>query len=129
MASDKPPAKVLPFARRWRFPAELDRLRTMLDDEEVALEESDIDEGLACAEAAIAKGVPGGHEMKADLSNIRAHRILAAGDGDAALAAWAALLASYPTYLQAYVMRAQILGKRGDHAAALAELDRFVERS
>ncbi len=92
-------------------------------------EESDIDEGFACAEAAIARGVPGGDEAKADLLNIRAHRTLAAGDPDAALAAWAALIASYPTYLQAYVQRANVLEKRGDHAAALAELDRFIERS
>ncbi len=129
MASDKPPAKVLPFARPRRFPADLDRLRTMLDDDDVSFEESDLDDGLACAEAAIAKGVRGAHEVMADLRNIRAHRTLATGDIEAALAAWAAIIESYPNYLQAYVMRAQLLGKRGDKEAAVAELDRFVERS
>ncbi len=129
MASDKPPAKVLPFERPRRFPADLDRLRSRLDAEDAEFEESDLDEGLACAEAAIARGVPGGPEARADMLNIRAHRTLAAGDADGALAAWAAIIASYPTYLHAYVMRAQLLGKRGDHEAALAELDRFVELS
>jgi tetratricopeptide (TPR) repeat protein len=129
MASDEPSAKVLPFARRWRFPADLDRLRRRLDDDDVAFEESDIDDGLACAEAAIAQGAAGGHEAKADLLNIRAHRLLAAGDTDAALAAWAAIVAAYPTYLPAYVMRVDLLGKRGDHEAALAELDRYLERA
>ena len=129
MASDKPPAKVLRFERPRRFPEELDRLRARLDDDEVALEESDVDEGLACADAAIAKGVPGGHEAKADLLNIRAHRVLAAGDTEAALGAWAALIAAYPTYLKAYLMRSHLFGKRGEHEAALAELDRFVERA
>jgi tetratricopeptide (TPR) repeat protein len=128
VASDEPPGKVLPFERPRRFPADLDRLRRMLDDENVEFEESDVDEGFACAEAAIARGVKGGHEARADLLNIRAHRTLATGDTDAALTAWAALIASYPTYLQAYVMRAQLLGKRGDHEAALAELDHFIGR-
>lgn len=129
MASDKPPGKVLPFERPRRFPADLDRLRRMLDDEDTELGEPDLEEGLACAEAAIAKGVPGGHEAKADLLHIRAHRTLAAGDTEAALATWATIIASSPAYLQAYVMRAQVLGKRGDHEAAVAELDRFVERA
>jgi tetratricopeptide (TPR) repeat protein len=101
----------------------------MLDDDDVAFEDSDVEDGLACAEAAIAKNVPGAHEVKADLLNIRAHRTLAAGDTEAALTAWGALVASYPSYLPAHVMRADLLEKRGDHAAALAELDRFVERS
>jgi tetratricopeptide (TPR) repeat protein len=127
--SDKPPAKILAFERPRRFPADLVRLRTKLDDASVAFEESDLDEGFACAEAAIARGVPGGHEAHADLMNVRAHRSLAAGDADAALAAWAALISSYPTDLRAYVMRARILGQRGDHAAALAELNQLVERS
>jgi tetratricopeptide (TPR) repeat protein len=129
VASDRPPGKVLPFARPRRFPADLDRLRRMLDDEYAEFEDSDVDDGIACAEAAIAQGVPGGDGVRADLLNIRAHRILAAGDADAALAAWAALVASYPTYLAAYVMRADVLGKRGDHEAALAELDGYIERS
>ncbi len=60
--------------------------------------------------------------------NIRAHRTLAAGDAEAALTAWGALIAVYPTYLQA-TSCARTLGERGDHGAALAELDRFVERS
>jgi tetratricopeptide (TPR) repeat protein len=129
MPSDEPPTNVLPFERRRRFPADLDRLRAILDDEDVELEESDIDDGFACAEAAIARGIPGGHAVKADLLNIRAHRILATGDTEAALAAWAAIIASYPTYFQAYAMRAQLLRQRGDHEAALAALDRFVELS
>ncbi len=129
VASDKPPAKILPFARPRRFPADLDRLRAQLDDDNVEFEESDLDEGFACAEAAIAKGVPGAHGVKADLLNIRAHRTLATGDDEAALAAWTAILTAYPTYLQAYVMRAHVFGKRGDHEAALAELDRYVEGS
>jgi tetratricopeptide (TPR) repeat protein len=129
VANDKPPAKVLPFERPRRFPADLDRLRRMLDDDEVAFAESDIDDGLACADAAIAKGVPGGHEAKADLLNMRAHRTLATGDADAALAKWADIIAAHPTYLPAYVMRADVLGKRGDHDGALAELDRYVEGS
>lgn len=128
-ASDKPPAKILPFERPRRFPGGLDRLRTMLDDEDSEFEESDIDDGFACADAAIARGVPGGHEARADLLHMRAHRTLHAGDTEAALAAWAAIIASYPTYLPAYVMRADVLGKRGDHEAALAELDQFIERS
>jgi tetratricopeptide (TPR) repeat protein len=129
MADDKPPAKVLRFERPRRFPADLDRLRARIGDENVSFEESDIDEGLAIAEAAIERGVPGGHEAKTDLLNIRAHRTLAAGDTDAALAKWADIAAAYPTYFHAYAMRADILGKRGDHDGALAELDAYVERA
>jgi tetratricopeptide (TPR) repeat protein len=128
MATKKPPAKLLPFERPRRFPADLDRLRTLLDDEEAELEETDIDEGLACAEAAIARAVPGGPEAKADLLTIRAHRTRAAGDLEAALAVGASAIAACPSCLQAYVLRAQILEKRGAHEAALAELDGFVER-
>src|SRR5690348_9403665 len=124
MANDEPSAKVLPFVRPRRFPADLDRLRGRLDDDEVAFEEADIDDGIACAEAAIEKGVPGGHEVLADLLHIRAHRILAAGDADAALARWAEIIARVPAYLPAYAARADLLGKRGEHEAALAELDR-----
>lgn len=129
MASDKPPGKVLPFARPRRFPADLERLRRMIDDDEVAFEESDIDDGIACAEAAIAKSVPGAHEVLADLLNIRAHRTHHAGDTDAALVKWAEIIAKYPNYLPAYAMRAELLDKRGEGEAALAELDRYVERS
>jgi tetratricopeptide (TPR) repeat protein len=127
MTSDDPPGKVLPFARPRRVPAELDRLRTMLDDDSVTFEETDVDEGLACADAAIAQGVRGGHEAKADLLNLRACRILASGDAEAALAAFTTLIASYPSYVHAYVMRAQIHGKRGDEEAAREDLDRAVE--
>lgn len=129
MTSDKPPAKLLPFERPWRFPGDLERFRTMLDDDDVAFEESDIDDGFACAKAAIAKGVPGGHEVKADLLNMRAHRILATGDTDAAVAAWDALIDLYPTHFPAASMRADLFEKGGDHEAAMAVLDRFIERS
>ena len=98
-------------------------------DGEVEFEESDIDEGLACAEAAIARGVPRGHEVKVEFLNIRAHRTLDAGESDAAFAAWGSIAAAYPTYLAAYSMRAEILEKRGDDAAALAMLDSYVRRA
>jgi len=101
----------------------------MLDDEEVSFRDSEIDDGTACAEAGIVHGVPGAQEVWAELSNIRAHRILQAGDADAALAAWDAIIAASPTYLAAYVGRAEVLATRGDHHAAMVELDRYVERS
>src|SRR5690348_13747891 len=103
MANDDAPANVVPFGRRWRFPADLARFRAMLDDEEVAFEESDIDDGLACAEAGAAKRVPGAQEVRAELLTIRAYRTLHAGDADAALARWAEIIAEYPAHREAYV--------------------------
>jgi tetratricopeptide (TPR) repeat protein len=129
MTSEKPPAKVIPFARPRRFPEDIERLRAQLDDDEVAFADAELDDAFACAEAAIERGVPGGLEARADLLNIRAHRTLAAGDKDGALAAWGALIALTPTYLPAYVARAKHLGEAGDHATVVAELDRFVTLS
>lgn len=127
MTSDDPPGRVLLFGRPRRVRADVDRLLKALDDEDVSFEESDIDEGLACAEAAIARGIDGGHALKVRLLNIRAHRALAAGDDEGALAKWTAILAAYPDFVPAYLMRARIHTKRGDNEAALANLRRAAQ--
>ncbi len=129
MASDLPPAKVLPFQRPRRFPADLDRLRAILDDEDAGFDEAELEDALACADAATAKGVPGAHEVKVRLWGVRAHRTNHSEGADAALAVWAAIVEAYPDYLPAYVARAKLLGARGDEEAAIAELDRFVALS
>jgi tetratricopeptide (TPR) repeat protein len=67
--------------------------------------------------------------VKAEMLTIRAYRTLHAGDAEGALAAWAAIIAEYPTHFAAYAGRADALSKRGDHEAAVAELDAYVERA
>lgn len=127
MTSDDRPGRVLPFAPARRVRADVDRLLEALHDEDATFEESDIDEGLACAEAAIARGIDGGHEVKARFLNMRAHRTLHAGDEEGALAKWSAIVAAYPGFLPAYEMRAHVHKKRGNDEAALEELDRIVQ--
>ncbi len=127
MASDVPSGKVLPFERPRRFPADLELLQAKLADEDSGFDEAELDDALACADAAITKNLPGSHEVKARLLDMRAHRTHASDGVEAGLAAWAAIIATYPNYLPAYVTRSNLLEEQGDHAAAIAEIDRFVE--
>lgn len=129
MGNDDGGARILRFGKRWTFPADLQRYRRMLDDEEAEFEDSELEDGLACAEAAIAKGVPGADAVRAELATIRGYRTHHAGDVDGALAQWAGIIERFPDHRQAYVARASALEERGEHDAAMAELNRWVERS
>src|SRR5262249_46506175 len=71
-AEEELKGKILPFKKPRRFPAELDRLRAMLDDEEAVFTDADLDDGEACADAAIARDIAGAHQVKADLWLLRA---------------------------------------------------------
>lgn len=141
MANDDPPGIVLPF-RRPATPPQLpprdDVFETILHSvmdhawrdlagSAAVFDVLDLGKGLEWADAAIAQGVEGGHETKADLLNLHAYRTLARGDADAAGAEWDALIAAYPANITAHIMRARFHEYRGDDAATAADLDRTVE--